>query len=121
MYEKAVMCTDLTAESDDLVACAGGLRVFGFNVVVLTHVVDVFSSGDVMPSNQAEVVFARQIETLENHGFCVHIEAPMGHPVFSLRNLSREYGASLIVVASHGTGVIFDTLFGKCALRLGRT
>lgn len=110
MYEKAVVCTDLTAESDDLVACAGGLRAFGLNTIVLAHVVDVFSSVDVMLSDRAEAAFARQIETLENLGFRVHIEAPMGHPVFSLRNLSREHGASLIVVASHGTGV-FSTPF----------
>lgn len=106
MYRKAIVCTDLTCESDSLVICARGLRVLGVEEVVLTHVVDVFNSRSRPETSEADDdLFTRQIEALERSGIKVRIEASMGHPAFSVREICRHHNASLIVVGSHGGGV----------------
>lgn len=115
MFDKAVICTDLTADSDRLVGCAGALRVLGVREAVLTHVVDVFSGGAAaLPGRgAAEDTFERQLAMLEDSGFDVHVEAPMGHPAFSLEEVRRRHAASLIVVGSHGKNVFRGPFSGS--------
>ncbi|MDP2183103.1 MAG: universal stress protein [Actinomycetota bacterium] len=112
MFDKAVVCTDLTADSASLVACAAGLSSVGVREVVLTHVVDVFSDNPDGPDVGQEQghAFERQIETLETSGLQVRVEATVGFPAYSLQDITRRHGASLIVVGSHGKG-IYSTPF----------
>lgn len=112
MFEKAVVCTDLSEDSDCLVGCAGELRILGISEAILTHVVDVFGQTPTctLAGPEADQAFERQIATLEDCGIVVHVEAPIGHPAFSLEEVRQRHGATLIVVGSHGKGV-FDTPF----------
>lgn len=105
MYNKAVICTDLTSESDALVGSAVCLRSFGVREVVLTHVTDVFNRDPKTLDGKDEAAFARQIDLLESEDFRVRVEAPLGHPAFSLREVSKNHKASVIVVGAHGSGM----------------
>lgn len=112
MFEKAVVCTDLSPDSDCLVSCAGELRILGVRETILTHVVDVFGAaapGD-LAGRDADSAFERQVAILEGSGMRVRVEAPIGHPAYSLEEVRRQHGATLIVVGSHGKGV-FGTPF----------
>lgn len=115
MFDKAIVCTDLTPDSDRLVGCAGGLRVLGVREAVLTHVVDIFRDpgGLLLSSYEAEETFERQLLMLEDSGFAVHVEAPMGHPAFSLEEVRKRHAASLIVVGSHGRDAFGDPFSGS--------
>ncbi|MDP2233101.1 MAG: universal stress protein, partial [Actinomycetota bacterium] len=111
MFERVVICTDLSEESDRLVNCVGELKILGMREVVLTHVVDIFGDSESGRDRHAdEAVFEQQIQVLESRGLKVHIDAPLGYPAFSLDEAARRFGASLIVVGSHGKGV-FDAPF----------
>lgn len=115
MFEKAVICTDLGSESDALVSCAGTLSALGLRQAVLTHLVDVFGStpGGAMSTGGAEETFARQMALLEARGITVRVEAPLGHPAFSLEEVRKRHGASLIVIGSQGRGMFDQPLSGS--------
>lgn len=115
MFDKAVVCTDLTSDSDLLVSCAGGLRVLGVREAVLTHVVDIFRDpgGLLLSSPEAEDAFERQLTMLEDSGYAVHIEAPLGLPAFSLEEVRKRHAASLIVVGTHGRGMLDEPFSGS--------
>jgi len=113
VYEKAVVCTDLSEESAALVACAAGLRALGLNEVVLTHVVDVFSGDRASVSARAEAAFERQVEMLEARGLRVKVEAPLGHPAFSVREVAALHGASLVVAGTHGASMLAAPFSGS--------
>ncbi len=115
MFDKAVVCTDLSPDSDLLVGCAGGLSVLGVREAVLTHVVDIFRDprGMSLGTPEAEDAFERQLAMLEDSGYAVHVEAPMGLPAFSLEEVRRRHAASLIVVGSHGRGVFGQPFSGS--------
>ncbi|MDA3935786.1 MAG: universal stress protein [Actinomycetota bacterium] len=105
MYEKAVICTDLSADSDALVQCVAHLQSIGMRSVVLTHVVDIFSpSAGSQGAGACDAAFQRQVKVLEDHGITVTVDMPLGHAAFSLDEVSRRHRAGLIVVGSGSTG-----------------
>jgi len=107
MFDTAVVCTDLTSDSDALVRCAGGLGVLGVRQAVLTHVVDIFHDpqGATMRGREAEDTFERQCSDLERSGYNVRVEAAVGHPAHAVDEVRRRHSAALIVVGSHGRGI----------------
>lgn len=110
LYHKAVILTDLSDDSDVLMHGMGRLRALGVDVGVLTHVTDVFADR-VERDTEADrdMRFQEQIEMLENLGIDVHVDMSLGHPAFSLQEVSRRHGADLIVVGSHKSGLFGDT------------
>ena len=115
MFDKAVVCTDLSMDSDTLVGCAGALRVLGLREAVLAHVVDVFAdpSGSSVRSDLAGELFERQMGMLESCGLAVHVETPVGHPAFSLEEVRKRHGAGLIVIGGYGKGVFSQAFSGS--------
>lgn len=112
VISKALVCTDLSTESHQLVGCAGQLKVLGLKEVVLTHVVDLFGSRDDsrLLDRPTEAAFRQQVDFLEHAGFTVRVETPLGSPGFSVAEVSRAHSAELIVVGTRGTG-LFPTPF----------
>lgn len=102
MFTRAIVATDLTAPSDCLVACVGDLATLGVKEVVLAHVIDVFAAeaDSNLFSPEADTAFARQAAVLEAAGLRVHVDAPVGHPSFSLQQSAERHDADLIVVGS---------------------
>lgn len=113
MFEKAVVCTDLSDESEALVACAASLMGLGLQEIVLTHVVDVFGRGEPTLTPEAEAAFSRQVESMERQGLRVRVEAPLGHPAFSVREVAANHGASLVVAGTHGASILAAPFSGS--------
>lgn len=105
MYEKAVICTDLSADSDALLGCIPRFQSLGLRSAVLTHVVDIFSpSVESQDSDGCDAAFQRQVQTLEKQDVTVSVDMPLGHAAFSLDEVSRRHEAGLIIVGSESTG-----------------
>jgi len=102
---KAVICTDLSEDSDRLVGCAGQLRVLGLDEVVLTYVVDVHHPSDAFFDIGREAVLMSQAESLQRTGMRVKLEVSMGTPGFTAAEVGRNHRADLIVVGSQGKGL----------------
>lgn len=104
MFPRALICTDLTEDSDRLIACADSLQELGVREAVLAHVVDAFGTaqtgGAVLDRD-----FERQSHALESSGLRVTVDLPVGHPTFALLEAAREHDTSLTVVAAAGKGL----------------
>lgn len=109
MFERVVLCTDLSVESESALVGAHALRYFGASVVVLTHMTDVFHGGECF-GRDADDVFERQAASLESFGFKVHVDTIVGYPALSLDEVAKRFAATLIVVGESGR-VVFDAPF----------
>jgi len=104
IFDRVVMGTDLSPAWDQIVACGGELRRLGCSGVILTYVItpNFFGGpGESLPSPAASCL-AAQRRVLEEKGLEVIIETPIGLPGRSLNGVAQKYGASLIIIGSHG-------------------
>ena len=104
IFDRVVMATDLSPAWDQIVACGAELRQLGCSGVILTYVItpNFFGGpGESMPPPAASRL-AAQRRVLADQGLEVIIETPIGLPGRSLNGVAQKYGASLIVIGSHG-------------------
>ena len=104
IFDRVVMATDLSPAWDQIVACGGELRRLGCFSVILTYVItpNFFGGpGESLPPPAASRL-AAQRRVLEEKGLEVIIETPIGLPGRSLNGVAQKYGASLIIIGSHG-------------------
>jgi len=104
IFDRVVMATDLSPAWDQIVACGGELRKLGCSGVILTYVItpNFFGGpGESLPPPAASRLPAQR-RVLEAKGLEVIIETPIGLPGRSLNGVAQRYGASLIVIGSHG-------------------
>ena len=104
IFERVVMATDLSPAWDQIVACGAELGQLGCSGVILTYVItpNFFGSSGESLAPPAASRLADQRRLLEQQGLEVIIETPIGLPGRSLNGVARKYGASLIVIGSHG-------------------
>jgi nucleotide-binding universal stress UspA family protein len=120
LFETIVLATDLSPAWDEIVACAGELKVLGCSRVILTNVIvtrfmvglEEMLRADVRPKLEA------QQRQLQAQGLQVEVETPIGLPAYSLNDIASRYGADLIVVGSHGTALWREAVLGcfTCAV-----
>lgn len=115
IFEKALVCTDLSDTSFSLIDFASQLKVIGVRRAVLTHVVDIFDRGaeQMAFSERGGSAFESQIATLEEHGIDVEIDTPLGWPAFTLSETAEKHDVSLIIVGNHGAGTFDGTFSGS--------
>jgi nucleotide-binding universal stress UspA family protein len=104
IFDRVVLATDLTPAWDQIVGCGGELRKLGCFGVILTYVItpNFFGGpGESLPAPAASRL-AAQRRVLEEQGLEVVIETPIGLPGRSLNGVAQQYGASLIIIGSHG-------------------
>jgi nucleotide-binding universal stress UspA family protein len=104
IFDRVVMATDLSPAWDQIVGCGGELLHLGCSGVILTYVItpNFFAgSGESLPPPAASRL-ADQRRVLEARGLEVIIETPIGLPGRSLNGVAQKYGASLIIIGSHG-------------------
>ncbi len=104
IFDRVVMATDLSPAWDQIVACGGELPRLGCSSVILTYVItpNFFGGpGESLPP-PAISRLAAQRRVLEEKGLEVIIETPIGLPGRSLNGVAQKYGASLIIIGSHG-------------------
>jgi nucleotide-binding universal stress UspA family protein len=104
IFDRVVMATDLSPAWDQIVDCGGELLKLGCSGVILTYVItpNFFGGpGESLPP-PATSRLAEQRRILESKGLQVIIETPIGLPGRSLNGAAQKYGASLIIIGSHG-------------------
>ena len=104
IFDRVVLATDLSPAWDQIVGCGGELRKLGCFSVILTYVItpNFFGGpGESLPPPAASRL-AAQRRVLEEKGLEVIIETPIGLPGRSLNGVAQQYGASLIIIGSHG-------------------
>ena len=107
MFTKMMICTDLTPASFSLIACAIELKEIGTKEVVLAHVVESLAavSGTLLDA-EAESVFRRQKEMLEQQRVKVIGEILHGAPVQALIETAERHDVSGILMGSHSKALI---------------
>lgn len=121
MFERAVICTDLSEESDKLISLAPRLKEIGLRETVLAHVIDIFSDPKGAAFDAAGGVFERQATDLEACGLKVRVDVPVGHVSYSVQDVAKRADADLLVVGGRGLGIFNDAFSGSVASDLVRT
>jgi nucleotide-binding universal stress UspA family protein len=117
MFKKIVLATDLSPAWDEIVACAGELKVLGVKEIILAHVITVKFLGGFKEKIQAEAKpkLEAQKEQLQSRDFQVSTEMLTGLPGFSLNDVARRHGADLIVVGPQKTSRWQERVLGSVA------
>lgn len=115
MFKRVVFATDLSADWDDIIGCAGEIKALGCEQVFLAHVLIAKGYEGVGGVAEAEALpkLAEQSKRLESQGFAVTVETPAGLPAICLNEVSQRHGASLIVVGSHGKSAWREAFLGS--------
>jgi len=122
MFKKIVIATDLSPASRSFCECAGSLREVGPESVWLIHVCNVREVGglsdDFKQQHTAEI--EKEAAILKKHGLTVKPEIVEGIPFVEINREATKKKASLIVVGSHGEGLLKEMLLGSTAFEIIR-
>ncbi|MGM0421137.1 MAG: universal stress protein [Bacillota bacterium] len=112
---KAILATDYSQTAEKLINCLSELTRFGIYEVILFHVVDVEQA-----KPAAEKIKARHKNKLMRikykiamKGINATVRVHLGNPTQEITRLAEEEDASLILLASHGKGIIKQILLGS--------
>ena len=117
MLSKILIATDASEASDRVLECVKELRRVGSQEALLVHAMNVQDVGGLYASLRRQILpkLEAQKKVLEEAGFEVNIEIPLGVPRHEINVLALERACSLMVVGSHGASLIKDTLLGSTA------
>ncbi|GAB4263745.1 MAG: universal stress protein [Deferrisomatales bacterium] len=120
MFRHALVATDLSSASKRITECAGQLRTLGCEAITLVHVEEVrYSVG--LEESLAEAdrpQLEAQAQALEAQGYRVDRQLRRGIAWHEILEATREAGADLVMVASHGRGSLAETVLGGTAARV---
>ncbi len=117
MLNHVLVATDASEASDRLVDCVRGLRRVGSRRAVLVHVLNVRDVGGLYERLKQLALprLERQKQRLEEAGFEVRIEIPLGYPAYEINRVAGEHRCSLVVLGSHGESLMTEALLGSTA------
>jgi len=120
MFEKIVLCTDLSPAWDDIIACAHELKALGCQEVVLVHVITVKFLGGFEEKLRAEAepLLQAQAEKLAAQGLRVRRLLLSGLPAYTINEAALSHEAHLIVVGPQKTSRWQERLLGSVATAL---
>ncbi len=120
MFETMVLSTDLSPDWDSILQCAEELKALGCRKAILTHVLVSDGPGEqgFISGEDAPPRLKAQKLVLEDHGFEVILETPVGSPGRVLNDVARRHGAALILVGSHGKSAWREALLGSVSNEL---
>lgn len=115
MFAKVVLAVDPSPAWEEIVACAGELRVLGARELILAHVLTVKFLGGLEASLKAEAEpwLERQKQKLSAQGFEVQVELVTGLPAYALNEVARRHGAQLLVLGPQKTARWQERLLGS--------
>lgn len=117
MFKKILVCVDPYPPDNNLISCAVSLKKLGAEEVILAHViVDAPPGLDEMLINQARPELERQKKILEEVGFKTSIEIPAGIPAHALNDLAEKKDVSVIIISTHGRGLIESMILASSPL-----
>lgn len=122
MFRKIILATDLSPASDCLCECAASLKCVGPESVWLIHVCNVRDVGGL--ANNLKKLHASHIKEqaarLKRRGLMVKPEIVYGIPFVEINREATKKKASLIVVGSHGEGLLKEMLLGSTTFEVIR-
>ena len=123
LFNKVLLATDFSPQSNQLLYCLPELQKFGLREVVLIHVVNVQTSGGNAPEMQEYGAGRLQEEKaqLESYGLKVSVYCLIGFPSQEIERIAEVEEVTLILIASHGQGFIKNIFIGSTAAVLLKT
>ena len=120
MFNKILLCTDLSPASEILVQCAGEMKNLGLEEVILTHVLYVVHTPGLVGGldREARPYLEHQKQVLEKQGTKVIIETPVGIPAYALNDLAEKHDVSGIIIGLHGRSIAASITLGSVSSKL---
>jgi len=115
VFEKVLVSTDFSAPSNQLIHCVEEFKCLGVKEVVLTHVVDFRTAGLSMEAFRIhdEEKLDQERQHYENLGISAKTKVTIDNPAPEIVHIAEEEKASLIIIASHGQGIIKQVFLGS--------
>ncbi|NMC26741.1 MAG: universal stress protein [Syntrophomonadaceae bacterium] len=112
--KKVLLATDFSRPSMQLLDCLDEFKTLGLEEVVLVHVIDARAKGvaKAYQGLEREILEAQQ-KRLESIGLRVKSLIPVAIPNLELVKIAREEQVSLILISSHGQGIIKNIYLGS--------
>ena len=119
MFKKVLLATDFSSPAEQLFNCLEELKTLGTEEILLVTVVRPTGLALQMQEKKLNKLESKQ-KILEEKGFKVTIEAPIGFAGTEIRELSRKEDVSLILIGSKGEGFWRRMFIGSTAADLLR-
>lgn len=118
MFRKVLVATDLSEASNRVIGCLHGLKPLGAEEAILVHALGLrhLTNMKTLLARYVEANLAAQKALLEDQGFQTTAEVAPGTAVLEINRIAAERHASLIVVGTHGSGLLRETLMGRTAM-----
>ncbi len=115
MIKKVLLATDFSQPAASLTECLPEFKDMGMEEVVLFHAVSVVraQASALEVQQYYEEKLHHEKETLENAGYRVKVRVPFGFPPEEIINCAQQEKADLILVGSHGGGLIKSLFLGS--------
>ncbi|RQD78049.1 MAG: universal stress protein [Candidatus Syntrophonatronum acetioxidans] len=114
MFKKILLCYDFSQPSEELFNFLDELKEFDAEEVIITHVIEEGMRAFKI-HEKAEEYFAPKKKELEEKGFLVHVEIPVGFLAEEVKRLARRENVSLILLGARGKSRIKEMLLGSLA------
>lgn len=113
-FKKVLLATDFSRPSMQLLDCLDEFKNFGLEEVVLVHVIDSRAKGPAIAYRGFEKeLLEAQKKRLESLGLRVKLLIPVAIPNLELVRIAQEEQVSMILISSHGQGVIKNIYLGS--------
>ena len=123
LLEKILLCTDFSPSSEELLKCIPELKQAGLKDVLLFHVMDpgLFTNEE----SELQEECASKLESIQKHleslGLTVTTRVATGSPSERIVQEAEAENLSLIVLSSHGKGLIRSRFLGTTAFDVLRS
>ena len=119
---KVLLATDFSETAEKLIECLEDFKKIGIDEILLTHIVDVRKSGGSAVSfkKNNEKKLSKVKKTVEALDFKASIRVEIGHPDNEIISIAEEENCDLILMASHGGGIIKQIFLGSTTYNVMR-
>lgn len=119
MFKKVMLATDFSPPAEQLFNCLEEVTMLGTEEVLLVNVVRPTGMAMQIQDRTLKKLEERK-EILEEKGFKVTCEAPIGFAAVEIREISKREEVSLILIGSKGEGFLRRMFLGSTAADLLR-
>ncbi|WP_028307940.1 universal stress protein [Desulfitibacter alkalitolerans] len=126
MFQKVLICSDVSDASNILVGCGQELKGIGVHEVILGHAINAAgvevrfnedAHRDTLPTDILDML-EKQKAILEQGGLSVSIQVGEGSPAKVLNEMAEKNNVSAIIVGSHGKDIVKRATWGSVSSEL---